>query len=132
MSLFSAIYNGKSKYKDKTYLEYLTEADLKRQNYIENFYRQHPSLSKDCAMAYQCLLFNKDLTDEDRVIFNAKLDEIRKREDEKMKLLYAEFQGRTKLTNEQMDTLEKEMDEMAYYTDEGKDIHDIPLEPESK
>ena len=62
MSLFSAIYNGKSKYKGKECIEYLTEADLKRNNYVEYFFKQHPSLSRECAMAYHCLLFNKDLT----------------------------------------------------------------------
>jgi len=78
-------------------------------------------------MAYHCLLYNKDLTEEDRIIFNARLEEIRKKEDEKMKLLYAEFQGRIQLEDNQLDIIEREMDEMAYYTEEGKDMHEIPL-----
>jgi len=127
MSLFSNIYNGRSKYKGKECIDYITDAETRRKNYVECFYRQHPSLSRDCAMAYHCLLYNKDLTEEDRIIFNARLEEIRKKEDEKMKLLYAEFQGRIQLEDNQLDIIEREMDEMAYYTEEGKDMHEIPL-----
>lgn len=107
------------KYKGRNCIDYLSEADLKRNNYIENFYRQHPSLAKDCAMAYQMLLYNKDLTEEDRAEFTQKLEYIRKSEEEKMKAMYREFMKRER------DALEepKEEKDMDIYIDKDKDVY---------
>jgi hypothetical protein len=54
-----SIYNSNQKYKGKTYIDYLTATDIKRNDYVENFYKQHPSLAKDSAIAYTMLLCNK-------------------------------------------------------------------------
>ena len=113
-----SVYNSNQKYKGRTCLEYLTANDLKRNDYISNFYKQHPSLAKDSAMAIQMLLFNKDITEEDRQIFTEKLNEIRRQEEMKMKELYRSFKERE--AHEE----NKEMDE---YIDKDKDIHEIEL-----
>ena len=51
------------------------------------------------------------------MIFTEKLNQIQKREDEKMRQLYQEFKERTEFSEDIISTL----DEMAYYTEEGKD-----------
>jgi len=117
--MFNGIYNINNKYKEKSYCEYLTDADLKRKNYIENFYKQHPILKKDCAMAYQILLCNKDLTEEDKIIFNKKLDDIRKEEDEKMRILYREFMKRDPV---EINVGGLERTDMEEYIEKDKDI----------
>ena len=111
------LYNLNQKYKGRSCVDYLKEEDLKRNNYIENFYRQHPCLSRDCAMAYTILLCNKDLTEEDKIIFTKKLENIRKAEEIKMKNLYTEFMKR----EPQEVSLETENNDMDEYIEKGKD-----------
>ena len=115
-----SIYNSNQKFKGRTCLEYLTANDIKRNDYVSNFYKQHPSLAKDSAMAFQMLLFNKDLTEEDRQIFTERLNVIRKQEEMKMKELYRCFKEREAQQCEE----NKDMDE---YIDKDKDIHELEL-----
>ena len=117
--MFNGIYNIKNKYKNKTYYDYLTEADLKRNDYVSNFYKQHPCLKKDCAMAYQVLLYNKELTEEDKILFNEKLDEIRKAEDDKMRMLYRDFMKRDPI---EINTGGLETTDMDLYIEKDKDV----------
>ena len=119
-----SIYNSNQKYKGKSCIDYLTAKDLNRNDYVENFYRQHPSLIKDSAMAYAMLLYNKDLTEEDREIFKNRLTEIRNQEQVKMKDMYNEFKKRLHEEEQEIsdEQRKKEMDE---YCDKDKDIHAI-------
>lgn len=117
-----ALYNLNQKYKGKPCVDYLTEADVKRNNYISNFYKQHPALSRDCAMAYQVLLYNKDLTEEDKVLFTKRLEDIRKSEEEKMKSLYREFMKRDLLDETINSYLEPKETDMDVYIDKDKDV----------
>lgn len=115
------LYNLNQKYKGKSCVDYLTEADLKR-SYVENFYKQHPCLSKDCAMAYQVLLYNRDLTPEDKEIFTKKLEDIRKKEEEKMKNLYREFMKREELDETLNTYINPKETEFEAYIEKDRDV----------
>ena len=121
-----SIYNINQKYKGKSCIDYLTASDIKRNDYVSNFYKQHPSLMRDSAMAYQMLLYNKDITEEDREIFTNRLNEIRNQEQIKMKDIYNEFKKR--LHEEEQEILDEERKvEMDNYIDKDKDIHEVEI-----
>ena len=115
------IYNIHSKYKGKSCLDYLTEADIKRNDYISNFYKKHPALTRDSAIAYTMLLGNPQITEEDRRIFTERLNNIRKQEEEKMKDMYNEFKKRL----HEEEQAEERKENMDIYTEVGVDIHEV-------